>query len=156
MQDSVYRALKRQRVQVKELQMMSAGWQTLEGFESLVFLGLNGKPISERAFQATLDGIEKAINKEREAIAKEEKTEFKPMQHFYPHVLRHTFATRCFEAGIEAKVVQNYLGHASISMTLDLYTHVSQKKAKMEMDKLQKLYGEDNTRNNVELRKLNL
>lgn len=140
MQDSVYRALKRQRVQVKELQMMSADWQTLEGFESLVFLGLNGKPISERAFQATLDGIEKAINKEREAIAKEEKTEFKPMQHFYPHALRHTFATRCFEAGIDAKVVQGFLGHYSIAITLDLYTHVTDDKAKSEMDKLQSLY----------------
>lgn len=140
MQDSVYRALKRQRVQVKELQMMSADWQTLEGFESLVFLGLNGKPISERAFQATLDGIEKAINKEREAIAKEERTEFKPMQHFYPHALRHTFATRCFEAGIDAKVVQGFLGHYSIAITLDLYTHVTDDKAKSEMDKLQSLY----------------
>lgn len=140
MQDSVYKALKRQKVQVKELQMMNADWQTLEGFEGLVFLGLNGRPISERAFQATLDGIERAINKERAEIAKEEKTEFKPMQHFYPHALRHTFATRCFEAGIDAKVVQGFLGHYSIAITLDLYTHVTDDKAKSEMDKLQNLY----------------
>lgn len=85
MQDSVYKALKRQKIQVKELQMMSANWQTLEGFDNLVFLGLNGKPISERAFQATLDGIERTINKERAEIAKEDKTEFRPMPHFYPH-----------------------------------------------------------------------
>lgn len=140
MQDSVYKALKRQRIQVKELQMMSAEWRTLEGFESLVFLGLNGRPISERAFQATLDGIERAINKERETISKEEKTEFRPMPHFYPHALRHTFATRCFEAGIDAKVVQGFLGHYSIAITLDLYTHVTDDKAKSEMDKLQNLY----------------
>ena len=44
--------------------MMCEEWTPLEGFENLVFLGMNGKPISERAFQVTLDGIEKAINKE--------------------------------------------------------------------------------------------
>ena len=109
MQESVYKALKRQRIQVKELQMMCEEWTPLEGFENLVFLGMNGKPISERAFQVTLDGIEKAINKERECIAKKNKTSFEPIPHFYPHALRHTFATRCFEAGIEAKVVQTFL-----------------------------------------------
>lgn len=117
MQESVYKALKRQRIQVKELQMMCEEWITLEGFENLVFLGMSGKPISERAFQVTLDGIEKAINKERECVAKKNKTSFEPIPHFYLHALRHTFATRCFEAGIEAKVVQGFLGHYSIAIT---------------------------------------
>lgn len=62
------------------------------------------------------------------------------MPHFYPHALRHTFATRCFEAGIDTKVVQTYLGHYSTSITLDLYTHVTDNKAKTEMEKLQDLY----------------
>lgn len=140
MQESVYKALKRQRIQVKELQMMCEEWITLEGFENLVFLGMNGKPISKRAFQVTLDGIEKAINKERECVAKKNKTSFELIPHFYPHALRHTFATRCFEAGIEAKVVQGFLGHYSIAITLDLYTHVTDNKAKSEMEKLQNLY----------------
>ncbi len=39
--------------------------------------------------------------------------------------VRHTFATRSLEVGIPPKVVQHWLGHASIKMTLDLYTHVS-------------------------------
>ena len=46
-QESVYKALKRQRIQVKELQMMCEEWTPLEGFENLVFLGMNGKPISK-------------------------------------------------------------------------------------------------------------
>lgn len=142
MQESVYKALKRQKIQLKEMQLMCEGWKNLEGFEHLVFLGKNGKPISERAFQVTLDGIEKAINKKRDRIAKKNKTSFEPIPHFYPHALRHTFATRCFEAGIEAKVVQGFLGHYSIAITLDLYTHVTDDKAKSEMDKLQNLYQE--------------
>ncbi|HIW56989.1 MAG TPA: tyrosine-type recombinase/integrase [Firmicutes bacterium] len=40
------------------------------------------------------------------------------------HILRYTFATRCFEAGISPKVIQTYLGHADISTTMNIYIHV--------------------------------
>jgi len=50
------------------------------------------------------------------------------LPYFSAHCFRHTFATRCFEAGVDAKVVQKFLGHASIKMTMDLYTHVVQDK----------------------------
>jgi integrase len=39
--------------------------------------------------------------------------------------LRHTHATHYLEAGVNPKVVQERLGHANISMTLDIYSHVS-------------------------------
>lgn len=55
---------------------------------------------------------------------------------FSGHTLRHTFATRCFENGIDAKVVQNYLGHASLKMTMDLYTHVTDDKSAMDIEKI--------------------
>ena len=51
------------------------------------------------------------------------------MTYFTGHTFRHTFATRCFEAGIPPKVVQKYLGHATLQMTMDLYTHVTEEKA---------------------------
>lgn len=41
------------------------------------------------------------------------------------HTLRHTFATRCSEAGISAKTVQKWLGHSTLEMTLNVYTHVN-------------------------------
>ena len=40
------------------------------------------------------------------------------------HCLRHTFATRGLEQGIPLKVMQELLGHATLQMTADLYTHV--------------------------------
>lgn len=42
------------------------------------------------------------------------------------HGLRHTFATRALEKGIPAKTVSELLGHSTITITLDLYTHVTE------------------------------
>ena len=37
------------------------------------------------------------------------------------HSLRHTFATRCIEAGMQPKVLQHILGHSDIKITLNTY-----------------------------------
>ena len=41
------------------------------------------------------------------------------------HGMRHTMATIALEGGVNPKVVQDRLGHASIQMTLDRYSHVT-------------------------------
>lgn len=55
---------------------------------------------------------------------------------FSGHTFRHTFATRCFEAGVQPKVVQSYLGHASLKMTMDLYTHITEEKANSDIERI--------------------
>jgi len=40
------------------------------------------------------------------------------------HALRHSYATRLFEAGVPPKTVQALMGHYDISITMDIYTHV--------------------------------
>lgn len=39
------------------------------------------------------------------------------------HILRHTYITRMFEAGLDIKEVQYLAGHSSVTMTLRVYTH---------------------------------
>ena len=53
-----------------------------------------------------------------------------------PHSLRHTFTTRLVEAGVNIKVVQNVLGHADFSTTMDIYTDVTKELKKREFDDL--------------------
>ena len=42
------------------------------------------------------------------------------------HDLRHTWATLALQAGEHPKVVQERLGHAKVSITLDVYSHVTE------------------------------
>jgi len=58
------------------------------------------------------------------------------VEHASPHSLRHTFATRCLEAGVHIKAVQQFLGHSSMSMTSDVYSHVLMDRKIEEMAKL--------------------
>ncbi|MCL5981376.1 MAG: site-specific integrase [Firmicutes bacterium] len=52
------------------------------------------------------------------------------------HDLRHTHATLLLQRGIPAKLVQERLGHSSITMTLDLYSHVTPEMQKLAAESL--------------------
>ncbi|MEG1647118.1 MAG: tyrosine-type recombinase/integrase, partial [Clostridia bacterium] len=52
--------------------------------------------------------------------------------------LRKTFSSNCHEKGISPKVVQKWLGHTNLSMTMNVYTEVSEEFEKEELKKLDK------------------
>ncbi|MEQ8235276.1 MAG: tyrosine-type recombinase/integrase [Syntrophomonadaceae bacterium] len=58
------------------------------------------------------------------------------------HDMRHTFATLMLAAGVEAKKVQDLLGHESIGTTLDTYGHVLPNMRRDAMDRLSQFMGE--------------
>ena len=53
-----------------------------------------------------------------------------------PHQLRHGYATMLFDAGIDVKTAQRWLGHADLKTTLDIYTHLSESRITHSTDKL--------------------
>lgn len=56
------------------------------------------------------------------------------------HSLRHTFATRCIEAGMSAVVLQRIIGHTDISITLNTYTSVFNRFKESELEKVMEYY----------------
>lgn len=56
--------------------------------------------------------------------------------YFTLHTTRHTFATRCIENGMEPQVLKTILGHATLSMTMDLYSHVLPDTKAEQMEKV--------------------
>lgn len=52
------------------------------------------------------------------------------------HALRHTFATRCIEAGTDVKSLSEMLGHANAAVTLNIYVHPSMETKRAQLEKL--------------------
>lgn len=53
-----------------------------------------------------------------------------------PHGLRHTHASLLFSAGVEPKNISDRLGHSTVQITLDLYTHITEEQRSDTVDKL--------------------
>ena len=64
------------------------------------------------------------------------------MEPFTAHQLRHTYATMLYDAGVDPKSAQRLMGHASLEMTLKIYTHLSQRKKADSIGKLNAYLGD--------------
>lgn len=106
----------------------------LPGLEDLLFVTKYNTPINSSIYCSAIQRIVDLINESR--------CELDQFESMSGHTFRHTYATRCFEAGVDPKVVQKQLGHASLKMTMDLYTHLFEDKRLEELDKLNR-YSED-------------
>ena len=90
-----------------------------------LFCNEYGKPLSRERVQAEIDRI----------IAKIHKDGYE-FPYITPHIFRHTFATRAIEAGMPPQVLKTILGHSSLAMTMDLYSHVMPDVKTEEMNKI--------------------
>lgn len=85
-----------------------------------VFIGSNGKPIPYVMYDTALKKLAKKIG----------------LRKLSPHLLRHTFATRCIEAGMPPKTLQSILGHSKLEVTMNLYVTVTDESKVSEMNKI--------------------
>ena len=63
-----------------------------------------------------------------------------------PHQLRHSYATMLFDAGIDVKTAQRWLGHADIKTTLEIYTHLSNSRIEKSTENITNFIGEKFTK----------
>ncbi len=81
----------------------------------------DGSPFTVNRLQARADEAWKAANA-RATEASDQAAE--PLRRITPHACRHTFASLMIAAGVNAKALSTFMGHANISITLDRYGHL--------------------------------
>ena len=86
----------------------------------ILFVNARGGPLTTRSIQRIVEKYVRQVLPGRREVS--------------PHTLRHTFATHMLDGGADLRVVQELLGHESLSST-QIYTHVS-------VDRLKKVYRE--------------
>lgn len=93
--------------------------------DGYLFCTENGEPLSRERIQAEIDRTIKRIRADGHEF-----------ERITSHVFRHTFATRAIEAGMPPQVLKTILGHSSLAMTMDLYSHVLPDTKANEMEKI--------------------
>ena len=118
-------SLKCQKLQKQEI--ILKGKTAKEEFQNLVFVTKNNQPTQQFLINQCMQLVIQNMNKAG--------IDFSP---FTLHTLRHTFATRAIECGMNPKTLQKLLGHGTLQMTMDLYCHVTEDTLFLEMEKFEK------------------
>ena len=113
---------------------------SVDGYTDFIFLNRDGNLHNQSSLNSAIHRIRRDCNDE---ILLNRKTDKEPvlLPYFTCHHLRHTFATRLCESGINIKVIQNVLGHVDISTTMNIYIDVTNDLKKEEMLTYAKFIG---------------
>ena len=95
------------------------------GFSNFVFVNRYGQAMSPHCVNRAIERIIEAYNKAEKKAAKEEKRLPVLLPHFSAHNLRHTFCTRFCENETNLKVIQEIMGHADITTTMEIYNEAT-------------------------------
>ncbi|OQB15007.1 MAG: Transposase [Firmicutes bacterium ADurb.Bin193] len=89
---------------------------------------VKGKTVTKIAFRRMWDivveGLQKPIELEEGQKLTEKEKRDNMIFSVTPHVLRHTYCTTLYDAGIDLKTAQKIMGHSNISVTAQIYTHL--------------------------------
>ena len=85
-------------------------------------ISLNGKPVTTRSYQRSFEILQNKLH----------------IRHRGFHALRHTFATRALECGMDVKMLSEIMGHKNSAITLNRYAHSMNEHKRAMMNKLGK------------------
>ena len=110
---------------------------SIAGYTDFVFLNRFGFNLNHSVVNKTLARIVRDYNEEQfdlqeRGIITDEEMLLLP--NFSCHVLRHTFATRLVESGVNVKVIQETLGHSDVATTLNIYTDATEDLKRREFE----------------------
>lgn len=120
----------RQALLEEHLRQMQSGFNKTEidGYSGFIFSNRYGDCLSPHSINRAIERISRDYNEEEAEIAKKERREPILLPHFSVHNLRHTFCTRFCENETNLKVIQEIMGHADITTTMDIYNEATKEK----------------------------
>ena len=100
----------------------------IDGFTGFLFLDDRGMPMMPYQWE----------KKFQHSVAKYNKIYRVPLPKITPHVCRHTYCTNMAKRQISMETLKYLMGHSSIEVTSDIYTHLKFEDAKEELERLEK------------------
>ena len=125
MNDNIHKVLGMQREKTRDI--LGEGEMARRGNQQRIFYP---RPHPEGVLHNT------TANLALKRILNEMREQGETIEHFTLHALRDTFATRFIEQGGQPQTLKTILGHSSLAMTMDLYSHVMPNTRQMEMDRV--------------------
>lgn len=111
---------------------------SIDGMTNFVFTNRFGNPHNPAAVNRAIKRIVDAHNSEEEAVAENEKREPLMIPRFSCHIFRHTFASRFCESETNIKVIQEVMGHADVSTTMNIYAEANPEVTRASIESLAK------------------
>lgn len=108
--------------------------------QGMVFLpSQQGERMTGSAYDRAWDSYEHYLNIQAGGhTASRSRKKLVVVDHITAHMLRHTYASLLYEAGVDLKSAQRILGHSDIETTIEIYTHLTKKKEAQAIDSINK------------------
>ena len=135
MMDPVYQVLKDEYERQNEEGFCE---EFVDGMTNFVFTNRFGMPHNPAAVNRAIKRIVEKHNAEEEVKARKQRREPIMIPKFSNHILRHTFASRFCENETNIKVIQEVMGHADVSTTMNIYAEVNSSVTKSSIQNLAK------------------
>lgn len=123
--DAVKDALLQER---EKQEMIGFNQKVVDGYSGFIFSNRYGDIMNPSTINRAIGRIIRDYNQAETERAGEEKRSPELLPHFSVHNLRHTFCTRFCENETNLKVIQEIMGHADITTTMDVYNEATKEK----------------------------
>lgn len=116
--------------------------EEIDGYADFIFLARTGRPLMPSAVNSVIYNVVDAYNREELKKAKKAHRKAELLPKISAHNLRHTACTNMAGRGMNVKALQYIMGHAHCDVTMDVYSHISDKSGiREEIERYEKFAG---------------